>query len=93
MERATGLEPATPSLVNSRATSALGMHHKSLRWLIASPKTAFAVLAKRLTRSQLDGGFCVFLPALDAINMFDRRHVPRTFGTYSAHNSLYIHLG
>jgi hypothetical protein len=37
-------------------------------------------LAKRHTRSQLDGGFCVFLPALDAINMFDRRHVPRTFG-------------
>ena len=56
------------------------LHNKSLRWLIASPKTALAVLAKRHTRSQLDGGFCVFLPALDAINMFDRRHVPRTFG-------------
>jgi len=25
------------------------MHHKSLQWLIASPKTALAVLAKRIT--------------------------------------------
>ena len=60
MEWATGFEPATPSLgiscSSNLATPALELHHKSLRWLIASPKTALAVFGKahyRLLRSVL----------------------------------------